>query len=260
MKFHLLTDTHFKRKWDKKGRGKKCVYDSDFTVIPRLISHCCFCLLLQGSGCDNGPIHIVLVQYTARQSMCLTNNCVAPYCMQYMLHVLDMELTEKLQNLSCECNLFLCMCVSCFFHFTISSSSAKHRGKGYSKFQRAKKPASSVLCLPPDVLFSDEFSSLYSAIVIYIGSAWTNEGFFLLNAKTKTEGWESYLQFGASIKMQIVGNHFSAVTMETLSLQRPKTARRMDPPNSTSQIPFFTFKLKHLARSKGIYFMHCCFL
>lgn len=61
--------------------------------------------------------------------------------------------------------------------------------------------------------------------------------FFLLNAKTKTEGGESYLQFGASIKMQIVGNHFSALTMEALSLQRPKTARRMDPPESTAQNP-----------------------
>ena len=53
--------------------------------------------------------------------------------------------------------------------------------------------------------------------------------FFFLNAKTKTEGGESYLQFGASIKMQIVGNHFSAVTMEALSLRRLKTARRIGP-------------------------------
>lgn len=45
----------------------------------------------------------------------------------------------------------------------------------------------------------------------------------------------SYLQFGASIKMLIVGNHFSAVTMEALSLRHPTTARRMDPPESTTQ-------------------------
>lgn len=59
--------------------------------------------------------------------------------------------------------------------------------------------------------------------------------FSYLSAKTKTEGGKSYLQFGASIKMQIVGSHFSAVTMEALSLQRPKTPRRMDPPESTTQ-------------------------
>lgn len=59
--------------------------------------------------------------------------------------------------------------------------------------------------------------------------------FSFLNAKTKTEGGESYLQFGASIKMQIVGNHFSALTTEALSLQRPKTPRRMDPLETTTQ-------------------------
>lgn len=78
--------------------------------------------------------------------------------------------------------------------------------------------------------------------------------FFLLNAKTKTEGGESYLQFGASIKMQIVGNHFSAVTMEALSLQHPKTVRRMDPPKPTTP-EFFIFKLKHSDSRKGIYFI-----
>lgn len=68
--------------------------------------------------------------------------------------------------------------------------------------------------------------------------------FSFLNAKTKTEGGESYLQFGASIKMQIVGNHFSALTTEALSLQRPKTPRRMDPLETTTQ-NFFIFKPKH---------------
>lgn len=83
-----------------------------------------------------------------------------------------------------------------------------------ANFKEQNRTVSSALCLQPDVLFRDEFGSLHSTTVIYIGSAWTNEGFFsLLNAKTKTEGGGSYLQFGASIKMLIVGNHFSAVTM-----------------------------------------------
>lgn len=42
-----------------------------------------------------------------------------------------------------------------------------------------------MLCLPPDVLFRDEFTPLHSAIVIYIGTAWTNEGFFSPQRKDK---------------------------------------------------------------------------
>lgn len=175
-----------------------------------------------------------------------------------MLHVLDSELTEELKNLNAICVSTVCF----FFTSAFIPSSAEYR-----KFQRAKKKrdrtVSSVLCLQPDVLFKDEFSSLHSAIVIYIGSAWTNEGFFLLNAKTKTEGGESYLQFGASIKMQIVGNHFSAVTMEALSLQRPKTARRMDPPESTSQNSLsFNWDSQTRRERRGgfLSFCKCCFL
>ena len=168
------------------------------------------------------------------------NQCVWPITVSPLIECSGLCLTVSWQknskNLSFECNLCqharcvcVCVCVCCLlFLYVIRLCRIQ---------QNLKEPnwsVSSVLGVcSADVLFRDEFSSLHCAIVIYIGSAWTNEGFFLffflLNAKTKTEGGESYLQFGASIKMQIVGNHFSAVTMEALSLQRRKTARRIGP-------------------------------
>lgn len=71
------------------------------------------------------------------------------------------------------------MCVSCFFTSLLVPALQNTKAKGTANFKEQKekkktlrdKTASSVLCLPPDVLFSDEFSSLYSAIVIYIGPA-----------------------------------------------------------------------------------------
>lgn len=108
--------------------------------------------------------------------MCLTNYCVAPYCMQYMLHVLDMHRIAPKPELY-KCNLFLCLCVSYIFLTSpLVPVLQNKKAKGTANFKEQKKTlrdktASSVLCLPPDVLFSDEFSSLYSAIVIYIGPA-----------------------------------------------------------------------------------------
>lgn len=130
---------------------------------------------------------------------------------------------------------------------TISFSLAENCGKLCSNFSEEKSKAPWCF-IQRRVRFTSPLG------VIYIGSAWTNEGVFpLLNAKTKTEGAASYLQFGASIKMQIARNHFSAVTMEALSLQRPKTARRMDPPNSTAP-EFFIFELKTWTEYRGIHF------
>lgn len=123
---------------------------------------------------------------------------------------------------------------SALFNFSSVLAAAQ---QNTADFKEQKQPAETevfplCLCLDPDVLFRDEFTSLHSTTVIYIGSAPTNEGFSPLHAQTKTEGGRSYLQFGASIKMQIVGNHFSAVTTEASSLRRSKTARRMCPPKS----------------------------
>lgn len=77
--------------------------------------------------------------------------------------------------------------------------------------------------------------------------------FSWLNAKTKTEGGESYLQFGTPIKMQIVRNHFSALTMEVQSLQHTKTVRWRNPPESTKQFYLFTETLWH-GEQRGVYF------
>lgn len=79
--------------------------------------------------------------------------------------------------------------------------------------------------LPPDVLFRDEFTLHHSTPDLYIGLAPTNEPlFFLSSMQRQRQKGERSAQFGASIKMQIVGKDFSVVTMEALSLRRPKTA------------------------------------
>lgn len=184
--------------------------------------------------------------------MPLTNYCVVPLvkCSTYY-----MFLTPSWQkNSKPRAVKAICVSTVCGFFFFTSLLVAALQNTANIKEQN--RTVSSALCLQPDVLFRDEFGSLHSAIVIYIGSAWTNEVFFpLLNAKTKTEGGGSYLQFGASIKMLIVGNHFSAVTMEALSLQRPKTARRMDPPESTTQnslsLNWNTHRKIHRERERG---------
>ena len=114
------------------------------------------------------------------------------------------------------------------------------------------------LCSVCHLMFYSVMSSLYFTIVIYVGPAWTNEDFFFsaLNAMKKTEGRESYLQFGASIKMLMEGNHFSALTIEALSLQPPNTIRQRDSARSRTQYSWFlTEILRQSFRKSHLFFV-----
>lgn len=72
------------RRGTKKKRRRICVWlgfhrnskTDGYSHTHKKRSYCC--LLAQGSDWDNGPIHIVLVQQAAKQSMRLTKCCVAP--------------------------------------------------------------------------------------------------------------------------------------------------------------------------------------
>lgn len=118
------------------------------------------------------------------------------------------------------------MCMSTgLFSTSVLVPALQFRGRGYSKFQRAKE--NRFQCLKPDVLFRDEFSSLHSAIVIYIGPASTNEG-PPPNAKTKTEGREKLFAIWSINKNANSGKPFLSCDNGGVVNEGPKTTRRMD--------------------------------
>lgn len=184
--------------------GKKDVCDSDFTEIHWLISHfphlerrhCC----LLGSDCDNG---LILVKQTAN------NQCIWPFTVLPFMAEVTMTWIWQ-QNSKPRAVRAICVSTVCFFHYLSQLSNT-------ANIKEQNRTVSRALCQQPDVLFRDEFSSLHSALVIYIGSQQMSLLFISLpppQCKDEYRRRGSYLQFGASIKMLIVGNHFSAVRME----------------------------------------------
>ena len=127
---------------------------------------------------------------------------------------------------------------------TESKGTANFKEQKKKKTTLREKTASSVLRLQPDVLFRDEFSSLHSAIVIYIGPAWTNEGFFPPQRKDKDRRRRKLFAIWSINKNANSGKPFLSCDNGGVVIVAPKDSET-DGPARIHKPEFFIFKLKH---------------